>query len=126
MQVQTLRPQLLEAYRARLRARLVEVMDQESISLDPQRLAHEVILFADRTDVAEEIDRAGAHLIVLRGLLEAQQPEPVGKKIDFYLQEMIRETNTMASKCQSAALTEVIIAMKTLIEQLREQAANVE
>lgn len=119
------RPALLEAYRERVRARVAEVVAQvEGGVLDEARLVGEVALFADRTDIAEEIQRAGSHIERLSGLLTSE--EPVGKQLDFYLQELIRETNTMASKSNSSTLTDLIIQMKSIVEQLREQAANIE
>lgn len=125
-QVAAIRPQLLEGYRQRLKERLDEVLQRDDIALDEQRLAQEVVLFADRTDVAEEIQRAGAHVERLKQLFGQPQAEPVGKKVDFYLQELIRETNTMASKSNFSDLTELVVQMKSVIEQMREQAANIE
>jgi uncharacterized protein (TIGR00255 family) len=119
------RPALLDGYRERLRARVAEVIAEvNSGALDEARLVAEVALFADRTDIAEELQRAGSHIERLRALLASE--EPVGKQLDFYLQELIRETNTMASKSSFAALTDLIIQMKSIVEQLREQAANIE
>ena len=98
-----------------------------AFTLDADRVTHEVILFADRCDIAEELQRAHAHVARLRGLLsEAGGGDPHGKKIDFYLQELIRETNTMASKSNLSELTEIVVSMKSTIEQMREQAANIE
>lgn len=124
--VEAIRPELLEGYRERLRERLVEILERDQIELDAQRLAQEVVLFADRTDVAEEIQRANAHITRLKQLFRSEQVEPVGKKVDFYLQELIRETNTMASKSNFSDLTELVVQMKSVIEQMREQAANIE
>ena len=124
--VEARRPALVEDYRQRLKARLDEVLQREDVQLDPQRLAQEVVLFADRTDIAEEIQRASAHLARLRALFEQPTGSPVGKMVDFYLQELIRETNTMASKSNFSELTERVVQMKSTIEQLREQSANIE
>lgn len=121
----TMRPQLMEAYRARLSERLRDLLEREGVVTEEGRIAQEVIVFADRTDIAEEIQRARAHIERLGGLFENAH-KPVGKKLDFYLQEMIRETNTMASKSNFSDLTEVVVEMKTTIERMREQAANVE
>lgn len=124
--VEAIRPELLEGYRDRLKARLVEILEHDQIALDEQRLAQEVVIFADRTDVAEEIQRANAHIVRLQQLFKSTHTEPVGKKVDFYLQELIRETNTMASKSNFSDLTELVVQMKSVIEQMREQAANIE
>jgi uncharacterized protein (TIGR00255 family) len=124
-QAAALRPTLLDGYRERVRERVQEVIQQVGAGvLDEQRLVAEVALFAERTDIAEELQRAGSHIARLGALLTSQ--EPVGKQLDFYLQEMIRETNTMASKSNFSALTDLIIQMKSIVEQLREQAANIE
>lgn len=120
-----LRPVLLEGYAERLRERLLELSERHALDLDQERVIQEVNHFADRTDIAEELQRAGAHLERLCGLLDVEG-EPHGKKLDFYLQEMIRETNTMASKSNFSDLTQIVVEMKSWVEQLREQAANVE
>jgi uncharacterized protein (TIGR00255 family) len=122
--VELMRPKLLEGYQERLRERLSALIQQAEISVDEQRLVQELALFTDRTDIAEELQRARAHVERVLGLIESAGP--VGKQLDFYLQELIRETNTMGSKSSFASLTDEVIAMKSIIEQLREQAANVE
>lgn len=125
--IHKMRPTLLDDYRSRLKARLEEVVARQGVvHIEDARVAQEVILLADRCDIAEELQRAAAHLDRLLGLLNMVSPEPFGKKLDFYLQEMIRETNTMASKSHFAELTEVVVGMKSIIERMREQAANVE
>ena len=124
-QIIALRPKLLEDYRARLIARLTELGEAHGLDLEQERIIQEVIHFGDRTDIAEECQRAGAHLVRLRKLISVPEG-PHGKKLDFYLQEMIRETNTMASKSNFSDMTALVVDMKTRIEQMREQAANVE
>ncbi len=121
-----MRPALLEGYAGRLQARVTELATREGVIVDPERLAQEAVWMTERADIAEELQRAGAHLVELGALLETCGDEPMGKKLDFYLQEMIRETNTMASKSNFSALTAVVVDMKTAIERMREQAANVE
>jgi len=123
--VKVLRPKLLADFRERLTARLEELGEIHSVELDQERIIHEIIMFTERSDIAEELQRAGAHLDRLGELLESEEA-PLGKKLDFYLQEMIRETNTMASKSNFSDLTDVVVQMKSSIEQMREQAANVE
>lgn len=124
--VRQLRPALVEGYRGRLTERLAELERLHGLELEESRVAQEVVLFADRSDISEELQRAGAHLDRLADFLRDPGPGPHGKKLDFYLQEMIRETNTMASKSNFAELTEVVVDMKSRIEQMREQAANIE
>jgi len=124
--VRLMRPRLLDSYRDRLRERLEELASRDGIEVDDDRVASELVVFAERTDIAEEVQRAGAHLESLGELFDQGMDAAIGKKIDFYLQELIRETNTMASKSNFADLTSVVVDMKAAIEQMREQTANVE
>lgn len=109
------------AHRARLTERANALLEG---ALDPERLEQEVVLIAERSDIAEETQRAGAHREALLAAVAGDGPH--GKRLDFLLQELIRETNTMASKATSVALTHAVVEAKTLIERMREQAHNVE
>jgi uncharacterized protein (TIGR00255 family) len=120
--VAELSPQLVEQYRARLAERIAELT--RGVPLDPARLVQEVALFADRTDVAEEITRLGSHLAQVRALLALA--EPAGRKLDFLVQEMHREVNTIGSKSQSAEIAGIVVALKAEVERMREQVQNVE
>ncbi|ACL66125.1 domain of unknown function DUF1732 [Anaeromyxobacter dehalogenans 2CP-1] len=120
--VAELSPRVVEQYRTRLQERIAELT--QGIALDPGRLAQEVALFADRTDVAEEITRLHSHLAQVRALLASA--EPAGRKLDFLVQEMHRETNTIGSKSQSAEVAGIVVALKAEIERMREQVQNVE
>ena len=91
---------------------------------DETRLAQELALIAVKTDVSEEVDRLAAHVDAARGLLAASGP--VGRKLDFLMQEFNREANTLCSKAQSGALTQIGLDLKTVIDQMREQVQNVE
>lgn len=115
-------PQAIEHHRARLAERVQELT--RGIPLDPGRLEQEVALFADRTDVAEEVTRLRSHLSQVRALLAGS--EPAGRKLDFLVQEMHREVNTIGSKSQSAEVATVVVAAKAEIERMREQVQNVE
>ena len=106
----------------RLRARLKELA--ADISVDEDRLAQEAAILADRADIAEEVARFGAYLERLAELLESD--EPAGKRLDFTLQEALREANTMGSKSKGFELSATVIEIKTGLERMREQAANVE
>ena len=124
-EVDTLRTNELSAYRERLRSRLDAAMATlEQPAVSSERLEQEVIIVTERSDIAEEVQRATTHLDALDALLDG--PGPHGKRADFLLQELNREANTMASKSVSSALTHTVVEAKALIEQLREQAANVE
>ncbi len=92
--------------------------------LDETRLAQELALIAVKTDVQEELDRLGAHVCAGRALLI--EGGPVGRKLDFLMQEFMREANTLCSKAQSLALTRIGLDLKTVIDQMREQVQNVE
>jgi uncharacterized protein (TIGR00255 family) len=94
------------------------------IPLDPGRLAQEVALLAERTDVAEEITRLRSHVEQCRTLLGSG--EPAGRKLDFLVQEMHREANTIGSKSQHAEISNVVVSLKADIERMREQVQNVE
>lgn len=120
--VQAQVPRSVEHHRARLEERIAELT--RGIPLDPARLAQEVALFADRIDVTEEITRLGSHVAQVRGLLTSR--EPSGRKLDFIVQEMHREANTIGSKSQSAEIVSEVVALKAEIERMREQVQNVE
>jgi uncharacterized protein (TIGR00255 family) len=114
---------LLSAYQDRLRERLV-VLTQGRVELDPARIAQEAALLADRSDISEEIVRARSHLQQFRTIMDAA--EAGGRKLNFLLQELNREFNTMGSKIGNAAAAHGIVAVKTELEKIREQIQNVE
>ncbi|MFN4098525.1 MAG: YicC/YloC family endoribonuclease [Pararhodobacter sp.] len=93
-------------------------------ALDPGRLEQELALIAVKTDITEELDRLDAHVIAARSLLRA--PEPVGRKLDFLMQEFNREANTLCAKAQKVELTRIGLDLKTVIDQMREQVQNLE
>ena len=93
-------------------------------AVDESRLAQELALIAVRTDVTEELDRLSAHVAAARALVA--DPAPVGRKLDFLMQEFMREANTLCSKAQSLGLTRIGLDLKTVIDQMREQVQNVE
>lgn len=108
---------------ATLKANLARVLDN-SDGADADRVAQELALIVVKTDVTEEIDRLGAHITAARELLDTA--EPVGRKLDFLIQEFNREANTLCSKAQSQTLTRVGLDLKARIDQMREQVQNVE
>ena len=114
-----------QAQRARLTEQIAALLGETGAARVPEeRLAQEVAILAQRSDVREELDRLGAHVEAARGLLRAG--DGVGRKLDFLVQEFMREANTLCSKSASVALTRVGLDLKAAIERLREQAANVE
>jgi uncharacterized protein (TIGR00255 family) len=121
-EVKRLAPLQVEAVRDRLTARIAEL--SRGVPLDPSRIAQEVALFADKTDVAEELTRLASHLAQARGLIAADAP--AGRKLEFLVQEVNREINTIGSKSQHAAIASLIVDMKAELERVREQVQNVE
>src|SRR5690606_41559266 len=112
----------LESIRTRLTGRLADWLGDD---LDPQRLAMEVALLAEKADIEEELNRLASHLDQLQEILDASSP-PVGRRMDFLAQEIHRELNTIGAKAVSSAISERIIAGKVELEQLREQVQNIE
>jgi uncharacterized protein (TIGR00255 family) len=117
-------PEMLEGRRTRLRDRLDALLAGVDAELEPSRLEQEIAVLADRSDVAEELVRLDSHRDQMLELIE-NSSAPVGKRIDFLLQEMAREANTIGSKVQDGAMTTHVIALKACVEQMREQAQNV-
>jgi uncharacterized protein (TIGR00255 family) len=122
VRVEALAPLAVEHHRARLAERVLELT--RGIPLDPGRLAQEIALLAERTDVAEEVTRLRSHVAQARQLLGSG--EPAGRKLDFLVQEMHREANTIGSKSQHAEISTVVVGLKAEIERMREQVQNVE
>lgn len=114
----------LPEVQARVRRRLDERLAELSASLDPARLEQEVVLLLQRLDVAEELDRLDGHLNEIRRVVAGS--EPAGRRLDFLMQELAREANTLSSKSQDLDTTRLAVDMKVLVEQLREQVQNVE
>lgn len=115
-------PESVARWRERLTARMIEILETRDI--DEQRILTEAALFAEKVDVDEEIVRLGSHITQFRGMLEAGGA--VGRKLDFLVQEMNRETNTIGSKCTDLDITRIVVDMKAEIEKLREQIQNIE
>ena len=113
-------PQVRDSWLERLRSRCQEL----GVEVEPARLAQELALAATRLDVEEELSRLEAHLAELRKVIKRR--EAVGRRLDFLMQELNREANTLSSKSQDAEMTRHGVDMKVLIEQMREQVQNVE
>ena len=112
----------VQAYTERLYARLQELLADRSI--DEARILTEAALFADKTAIDEETVRLHSHVAQFREILQLE--EPIGRKLDFLTQELNREANTIGSKCQDAALTRLVVTLKSEIEKIREQIQNIE
>lgn len=113
-------PQVMAAMRERLRSRLAELQ----VEADPGRLEQEMVIQAQRLDVDEEVDRLTTHLAEVRRVLD--QDQPVGRRLDFLMQELNREANTLGSKSADTETTRASVDLKVLIEQMREQIQNIE
>lgn len=131
------RLRLVEGHRARLATAAPEAVREQqerivqrvaelagNVTLDPQRLAQEVALLAERSDIAEELTRLESHVQQFRGLMDA--PDPAGRRLDFLVQELNREANTIASKASWTGAAEITVELKAEIERIREQVQNVE
>jgi len=115
-------PQILKACRDRLAERVQDLSD--GLAIDEGRLAQEVAYLAERSDIAEELVRIRSHLSQFREMLD--HSEPVGRKLEFLLQEINREANTIGSKASDAGVAQVAVAIKSELEKMREQVQNVE
>ena len=113
---------LVEEYVVKLEQRIKELLKNNVV--DEARLAMEVVIYADKCSVEEELTRLRSHIIQFKNMLE--ETKPIGKKIDFLIQEMNRETNTTGSKSGSLEITNTVINMKTELEDIREQVQNIE
>jgi len=115
-------PDLLEKRELGLNDRLEKLLG--SVALDPLRLAQEVAVIADKTDVTEELVRLRSHIVQFEGMLQASGA--VGRKLDFLIQEFLREVNTMASKINDAEIAHMMVDLKSELEKMREQVQNIE
>jgi len=117
-------PVRLIEQRQRMQSSIAELA--AGVAVDPQRLAQEVAILADRVDVAEELSRFAAHIAAFRDAVQSAVGEAVGKRLGFLLQEMLREANTTGSKANDAPMLTDVVSIKEELERLREQVENVE
>ena len=115
-------PEVLQLRIADLQTKLAKLLD--GVALDPARLAQEAAILADKCDVTEEITRLGSHIDQFHAFLASD--EPVGRRLDFLLQEFLREVNTLSSKISNASIAHLGVEMKNEIEKIREQVQNIE
>ena len=121
-QVEARSPETVAEYRAKLTARMEEVL--QSTTIDPQRILTEAAIYADKVAVDEETVRLRSHVAQLRTMLNSD--EPMGRKMDFLIQEVNRESNTIGSKCNDVDIARVVVGLKAEVEKMREQVQNVE
>lgn len=115
-------PEVVQEWQQKLHNRLENLLHEAEV--DPQRVAQEVAVFADRCDISEEVVRFNSHIGQMRDLLS--QSGAIGRQMDFLIQELNREANTMGSKSNDAELTRNVVAMKAELEKIREQVQNIE
>jgi uncharacterized protein (TIGR00255 family) len=119
-------PKVVEQYQQRLRQRMESMLAELGGAVDDQDLLREVAIYAERSDIAEEVSRLQGHLAQFREIIDGVSPEPVGRTLDFISQEMLREANTIGSKCMDVEVSRRIVEIKGSIDRLKEQAQNVE
>lgn len=121
-QLRVLLPEILRSQREKILDRLSEAKQE----LNPERLEQEMVILAQKMDVDEELDRLDTHIVEVRRTLKASNQEAVGRRLDFLMQELNREANTLSSKSIHAGLTQTAVNLKVFIEQMREQVQNIE
>jgi uncharacterized protein (TIGR00255 family) len=119
-------PSVIHEYEKRLRTRIDSLLSEAGVKVDTVDLVREIAAYAERTDIAEELNRLGAHLEQFMELLNSTDSRPLGRTLDFLAQEMLREANTIASKSPDAAISRLAVEIKGAIDRIKEQAANVE
>ena len=115
---------LIEDYVVKLEKRIQEILKTDEI--DKSRIAQEVVIYADKCSIQEEITRLKSHIYQFKNLISNNESEAIGKKLDFIIQEMNRETNTIGSKANNLEITNGVIDIKTELEDIREQIQNIE
>lgn len=123
-QIEARSPMVVEEYQAKLTERLNNLLADHNITVEPERLLQEVAIFADRASITEEIVRLKSHIKQFKNIINSDQP--VGRKLDFLIQEFNREANTIASKANDYTLAQIVVEIKAEIEKIREQIQNIE
>lgn len=123
-QIEVHTPRIIENYRLKTRERISDLLADMNAEIDEIRLANEIAIYADKTNINEEIVRIYSHLDQIHNILNAT--EPVGRKLDFLVQELNREVNTIGSKSPDLDVSNLVIELKSDIEQIREQIQNIE
>ena len=123
-QIEARSSMVVEEYQAKLTDRLNNLLADHNITVEPERLLQEVAIFADRASITEEIVRLKSHIKQFKNIINSDQP--VGRKLDFLIQEFNREANTIASKANDYTLAQIVVEIKAEIEKIREQIQNIE
>ena len=118
--------EVLEKFRMRLMKKIEEFNQTTPVPIEPARLEAEVLLYADRSDISEELARLQSHIATFRQLLTTDSQEPAGRPLEFLSQELLREVNTLGSKSHDTDLANCVLTLKNTLEKIREQLQNVE
>ena len=121
-QIRERAPRVIEDYRMRLEARLAELLGDTSV--DESRIVMEAAFYADRSDITEELVRLGSHSVQIYEVV--RQDEPIGRRLEFLVQEMQREVNTIGAKAQDSDISHRVVDIKSELEKIREQIQNIE
>jgi uncharacterized protein (TIGR00255 family) len=119
-------PAVVEQYQQRLRDRINALLAESGMAVRDEDLVREVAVYAERSDIAEEVTRLQGHLAQFAEIIDAEDEDPAGRTLDFLAQEMLREANTIASKCLDAEISRHIVEIKGAIDRIKEQVQNVE
>ncbi len=119
-------PSVVAEYQKRLLARIESLLQDARVKVEPENLIREVAVYAEKSDISEEIARLTGHLAQFKSLLADSDGRPIGRTLDFLTQEMLREANTMASKSGDAVISKNIVEIKGAIDRIKEQVQNVE
>lgn len=119
-------PQVVEEYHTRLRGRIDDLIARAALKVEERELIHEVAVFAERSDISEEVTRMHGHLDQFEKIIGSSDDEPAGRTLDFLTQELLREANTIASKSNDAGISRAIVEAKGAIDRIKEQVQNVE
>lgn len=119
-------PRVIAEYESRLRQRMEEMFREAQLTVEPVELIREIAVYAEKTDIAEEVSRLSGHIDQFTDLLAGAADQPVGRTLDFLAQEMLREANTIASKSPDSLISRMIVEVKGAIDRIKEQVQNVE
>ncbi len=125
-QISGFAPKVIADYETRLKSRMEALISESGTDIDQADLIREIAVYAEKTDIAEEIARLGEHLIHFKDLLNDSGSRPIGRTMDFLAQELLREANTIASKSPDAKMSRLIVEIKGAIDRIKEQVQNAE
>ncbi len=125
-EIEKLAPNVTSDYEKRLKSRMESLMSEFDVQADAAEVVREIAVYAEKTDIAEEIARLSEHLVHFSELLKNEDERPIGRTMDFLAQELLREANTIASKSPDAAMSRLIVEIKGAIDRIKEQVQNAE